>query len=98
VGDGSGDLEEVAGVDGGQELDRVVSDEKALVAVGDDGDLGDDVTEQLEHACALDEVAAVVGLFLADTHAQRAGDGLGRFGHVSRSSRIGRMLRVTGDG
>src|SRR5919112_493353 len=82
-GDGPGDLEEVPGVDRRQELDLVVADEQALVAVGDDGDLGDDVAEELEHARALDEVAPVVRLLLADAHAQRADDGLGLLGHVS---------------
>jgi hypothetical protein len=70
LGDGPGDLGEVAGVDGCEELDLVVPDEEALVAVGGDRDLGDDVAGEPEHTRAVDEVAPEVGLLLADAHAQ----------------------------
>ena len=56
-GDGRGDLEDVAGPDGGAELHVVVGGEQPLVAVGADAQLGGHVAEQAEHVGAVDQVA-----------------------------------------
>jgi hypothetical protein len=57
-------------VQGGEELDGLVAGEEALVAVGVDGELGDDVAEDLEAVGAVDEIAAVVGVRRRQAHAQ----------------------------
>src|SRR5262249_27851095 len=56
------DLQRVAGEARGEELDRVVGAEQALVAVGADEELGGGVAEEAEDARAVDEAAAVVGV------------------------------------
>ena len=56
----AGDLEDVAGADGLQELHVGVRREEPLVAVGADADLGGDVAEQAQRVGAVDEVAGVV--------------------------------------
>jgi hypothetical protein len=70
-------LDVVAGVHRREELDLVVGDEQALVAVAADQQLGGHVAEELEHLRAVDEIARVVGVVRAQAQADRAGDGLG---------------------
>ena len=62
--------DEVAAVERRQELDLLVAGEEALVAVGADRQLGDDVAEQLEPMGAVDEVAAVVHVRRREPHPQ----------------------------
>src|SRR3954447_26770018 len=52
--------DEVAAVERRQELHLLVAGEQALVAVGADRQLGDDVAEELEAVGTVDQVAAVV--------------------------------------
>src|SRR6476620_736649 len=64
--DPSGRLDPVPGVQRGQELHRFVRAEEALVAVVTHRELGDQITNDLELGRAGDEVAAVVGVLLAE--------------------------------
>src|ERR1700730_6988271 len=52
-------FDEIAGIDGREKLDGLVRGEQPLVAVAADQELRGDVSEQAEHARAVDEVAAV---------------------------------------
>src|SRR6185437_1244758 len=61
---------EVARVQRRQELDPLVAREQALVAVGVDGQLSDDVAEDLEPVGAVDQVATVVGVRGRQPHTQ----------------------------
>ena len=68
-GDLAGDLEDVAGAHGSEELHVGVRREQALVAVGDDAHLGRHVAEQPEAVRPVHEVAGVVGVGVRDVAA-----------------------------
>jgi hypothetical protein len=58
---------------GGEKLDTVVGDEQALVAVAADQQLGRDVAKQMQHSCAVNESAGVMGIVRADAQTYQAG-------------------------
>jgi hypothetical protein len=66
------DFDEVAGAHRLEKLDLLVGAKEALVAVGQDAQLGGDIAEQLQHLGPVDERAGIVGIVAAD--AQPEGD------------------------
>ena len=70
VSDLTNGLDVVTGVNGSQELDVVISAEQALIAVLDDQQLGSNVTEQVDHVGAVDQVSAVMGVLSAHAESQ----------------------------
>jgi hypothetical protein len=77
----AGGLQHVPRLHRGQEADRGVAGQQALVAVGADGQLRRDVTEQAQGVGAVDQRPAVVGVRVG--HVAAVGDG-----HAE--SRVGR--------
>ena len=70
MGDLAVSLDVVAGIDGGFEFDHIVGAEEAFVAVLFDEKFSGHVAEEVDHVCAVDEIAAVVGVFCAHANAE----------------------------
>src|SRR5207342_37837 len=82
---------EVAAEERSQELDRLVSGEEPLIAVGADRELGDDVAEELEPVGTVDEVPAVVDVRRREPHAQLDGHAFHALTPPELGRRYGRL-------
>ena len=69
VGDFAVGFDIVAGIDWGFEFDHVVGAEEAFVAVLLDEEFGGDIAKEVNHVCAINQIAAIVGVFCAHTNA-----------------------------
>ena len=74
VSDFAVSLNIVAGINGSLEFDHIVSTEKAFIAILFDKEFGSHIAKEMNHVGAINEIAAIVGVFCAHANAEHRGN------------------------